>query len=362
MKITDNRSRCLPVIGLLIVLVSGTALAQYREIKLVTNTAAGGGKFTDSLLVNAWGVTYGPTTPLWVANQMSGWSTLYTGSGVAQNLEVSIPSVTSGSPGSPTGIVYNPTLGFKVQAPGANDAWASIFIFATLDGTISGWAPQANKTVAILAVNRASLEGAPVDPKPPMYTGLAITDLPSNNLIFAADVNNNWVDVYDENFNFVNRFTDPKAPAGYGPFGIQVMDGKVFVTFAPASGAPGGFVDVFDTAGVLRIGHFLHGAPLNQPWGIALAPADFGALSKALLVSNNTNSGTINGFNATTGKFVGTVTNSSGKPIVINQLWGIKFGGGTTLNGSRNVLYFTAGPDNNLDGVFGEIEALPATD
>jgi uncharacterized protein (TIGR03118 family) len=342
-------------LGLLVMLVSGSALAQYKKTKLVTNKAAGGGAFTDGLLTNAWGLTYGPGLPFWVSDEASGWSTLYSGSGSPQKLQVVIPSATTGA-GSPTGIVYNASSGFQVQD------WASIFIFATLDGTISGWAPQANPNEAIIAVNRATLKGAPADPNPPMYTGLAITDKSSNNLLFAADVNNNWVDVYDESFNFVSRFTDPKVPTGWGPFGIQMIDGRLFVTFAPASGAPGGFVDVFDAKGILKNHEFLHGAPLNQPWGIAVAPNNFGVLSGTLLVSNNTNAGTINGFNATTGEFVASVFDNAGKPIVIDQLWGIKFGGGSAANGEKNQLFFTAGPNNNKAGTFGMITVLPFTD
>ncbi|MGA8154470.1 MAG: TIGR03118 family protein [Terriglobales bacterium] len=326
-------------LGLLVMFLSGTALAQYKMVKLDSNLP-GIAKHQDTLLINAWGLAYGPSSPFWISDAGDGWSTTYNGQGVLESARIIVPSAGSGA-GSPTGIVYNGSSEFNVEG------WSSIFLFATLDGTISGWSPISNPTHAIIAVNNSG-SGA-------VYTGLAITSKPSGNFIFAADLANNKVDVYDGSFGFVTSFTDPGLPAGWGPFGIQDINGKVYVAFAPASGHKGGIVDVFSEAGVMLKHHFIHGAPLNQPWGFALAPANFGALSNALLISNNTNSGTINGFDAKTGKFIATITNSKG-PIVIDQLWGIEFGGGTAANGRTNRLYFTAGPKNNLDGTFGEIE------
>jgi uncharacterized protein (TIGR03118 family) len=294
----------------------------------------------DPLLVNAWGLTYAPGNAFWISDEGTGWSTLYDGKGNPQATQVVIPSANGTSAGSPTGIVYNGSQEFPVQG------WASIFIFATLDGTISGWAPQSNPKESIIAVNNSSSNAS--------YTGLAITNYASGNFIYAADINNNKVDIYDGNFNFVNSFTDPALPAGFAPFGIQDINGRLYVAFASASGAAGGVIDIFKEDGTF-VKHLIHGAPLNQPWGIALAPSDFGPLSDTLLVSNNTNTGTINGFNRKTGAFVGTIKNSEGKPIVIDQLWGIKFGGGTPANGGKNHLFFTAGPNNNTNGTFGVI-------
>jgi len=325
-------------LGLLLMFISGTALAQYSLVNLVSNQA-GRAKNQDPLLTNAWGLTYGPGGPFWISDNGSGWSTTYNGAGVPQSTSIVIPSASS-NPGSPTGIVYNGSQEFLVEG------WPSIFLFATLDGTISGWSPISNPNEAIIAVNNSG-SGA-------VYTGLAITSKASGNYLYAADAANNKVDVYDGTFSLVTSFTDPKLPAGFTPFGIQDINGQVYVAFANSSGLPGGFIDVFSEAGVL-LKHLVHGLPLNQPWGIALAPANFGALSYALLVSNNTNTGTINGFNATTGKFIGTITNSKGKPIVIDQLWGIEFGGGSPANGSTNELFFTAGPSKNANGIFGAI-------
>jgi uncharacterized protein (TIGR03118 family) len=319
--------------------VSTAALAQYQLTNLVSNQV-GSARYTDPLLVNAWGLAYGPGGPFWLSDAGSGWSTLYTGQGVKKGLQVLVPSESGASPGSPTGIVFNGSSDFQVQG------WSAIFLFATLDGTISGWAPQSNPNDAIVAVDN-STSGA-------MYTGLAITSKPSGNFLYAADLANNKVDVYDGSFNLVTSFTDSTLPAGYAPFGIQDIGGLVYVAFAQANEAPGGYIDVFREDGTF-VRQLAGGKPLNQPWGFAVAPKNFGKLSNTLLVSNNTNNGTINGFNLETGEYVGTIRDSKGKNIVIDQLWGIEFGGGTANNGRTNQLFFTAGPKNNLTGTFGVI-------
>jgi uncharacterized protein (TIGR03118 family) len=166
------------------------------------------------------------------------------------------------------------------------------------------------------------------------------------------------VDIYDGNFHLVKSFTDTTLPAGFAPFGIQDFGGLVYVAFAGNAGAPGGFIDIYSEDGTL-LKQLADGAPLNQPWGLAIAPKDFGPLSNTLLVSNNTNAGTINAFNAVTGQFVGTLKDANNKPIVINQLWAIRFGGGAAADGSTNQLFFTAGPDNNNAGLFGVIAFKP---
>ncbi len=223
---------------------------------------------------------------------------------------------------------------------------ASLFLFATLDGTISGWAPQSNFNEAILAVDNSANKA--------VYTGLAITSRTSGNLLYAADQANGKVDIYDANFAFVKSFTDTTLPAGFAPFGIQDINGLLCVTFANVNGGSGGFVDLFKEDGTF-VKTLIKGAPLNQPWGVAVAPRNFGPLSNALLVSNNTNSGTINAFDPITGAFVGRIKDEKGKPIVIDQLWGIAFPDSTGANGAPNHLYFTAGPQNNLAGTLGVI-------
>jgi uncharacterized protein (TIGR03118 family) len=326
-------------LGLAVMLVSNAALAQYQIINLDSNQARSA-KFMDPLQVNGWGLAYGPGGPFWVSDQGSGWSTLYNGQGVKQGLEVLIPSATGAGPGQPTGIVFNGSSDFQIGG------WNSFFLFATLDGTISGWAPQTNPNAAIIAVNN-SASGS-------MFTGLAVTNRPSGNLLYAADLANNVVDVYDGSFNLVNSFTDPTLPPGNAPFGIQDINGLVYVAFALVSEAPGGYIDIFQEDGTF-VRRLAEGAPLNQPWGLAVAPSHFGPLSNSLLVSNNTNNGTINAFNLVSGEFVGTVKDTSGNEIIINQLWGIEFGGGNANSGRTNQLFFTAGPYNNLAGTFGVI-------
>ena len=324
-------------LGLLMTFVSTAALAQYELTNLDSNQVKQA-KHTDPLSVNAWGLVHTPGSPFWVSDEGSGWSILYDGKGVKQGLEVEIPSANGAGTGSPTGIVFNGSGDFQVQGKGA------IFIFATLDGTISAWAPGVDRNNAVIMVPSTGAS----------YTGLAVTSKASGNFLFAANIASSKVDMFDGSYNLVGSFTDTTLPAGFTPFGIQDIDGLLYVAFASSTGGAGGFVDVFTESGTF-VKQLISGAHLNQPWGLAIAPKNFGPLSSTLLVSNNTNSGTINGFNALTGQFVGTIKDTSGKPIRIDQLWGIEFGGGTANNGKTNELFFTAGPSNNLAGTFGSI-------
>ena len=326
-------------LGLAVLFVSNAALAQYQLKNLVSNQIKAA-KFADPLQVNGWGLARSAGSPFWVSDQVSGWSTIYTGAGVKEGLVVSVPSFDGAGPGQPTGIVVNGSSDFQIG--GAN----SFFLFATLDGTISGWAPQTNRNDAIIVVNNWAAGAS--------YTGLAVTNRASGNLLYAANLAKNVVEVYDGGFNLVNSFTDSTLPAGYAPFGIQDIGGLVYVAFAQTNEAPGGYIDIFREDGTF-VKTLAAGAPLNQPWGFAVAPKNFGPLSNTLLVSNNTNNGTINGFNLETGQFVGTVRDTNGKNIAIDQLWGIEFGGGSASNGRTNQLFFTAGPANNLAGTFGVI-------
>ena len=325
----------------LLAIMCGTAQAQYQLTNLVSNQSQQA-LHQDPLLINAWGLVHAPGSPWWVSDNGSGRSTLYNSTGVARSLQVVVPAAKTGVTGSPTGIVFNGSSEFNVRD------FPAIFLFATLDGTISGWAPQSNPNQAIIAVNNSE-SGA-------SYTALAITSRTSGNLIYAADTANNKVDVYDGKFNHVKSFTDRTIPAGFTVFGIRDLDGLLYVSYARSNGGEGGFIDIYSESGVF-LKTLAKGAPLNQPWGFAAAPSGFGPLSNTLLVSNNTNSGTINAFNAITGAFVGTVTDTSGSVITIDQLWAIDFGDGVpnTNNGPANELFFTAGPNNNVDGTFGSI-------
>ncbi len=331
-------------LGLALIFASSAAMAQYQIKNLVSNQV-GQAKQDDPLLVNAWGLARSPGSPFWISDNGSGWSTLYTGAGVKQGLQVTIPSANGSGPGQPTGIVFNGSNDFQVGG------WNAFFLFATFDGTISGWAPQSNPNAAIIAVNNSSTLA--------QYTGLAITNHASGNFLFAADAWNNKVDMFDGNFKLLKSFTDPTIPAGFAPFGIQDIDGLLFVSFAAQSGGPGGVVDIYSEDGTW-LKQLTSGAPLNQPWAFAAAPKNFGPLSNTLLIGNdNGGSSTINAFNVLTGEFVGTVKDVTGKAIKIDQLWGLEFGGGTAKNGAKNQLFFTAGPNSSLAGTFGVISVAP---
>jgi uncharacterized protein (TIGR03118 family) len=337
-------------LGLAVMFFSSAALAQYQLTNLVSNQFAAA-HHDDPLSVNAWGLTYGPGSPFWISDEGSGWSTLYSGKGVEHSLKVLIPSATkAGGPGSPTGIVFNAWSDFKLGGS------PTFFLFATLDGTISGWpgTDPNNPNDASIAVNN-NASGA-------VYTGLAITNRVSGNLLYAVDNAHGKIDAYDGGFkpaHLAGSFTDSAISAGFAPFGIQDINGLVYITFASTTGGSEGFVDVFTEDGTLanpsQTQPLVHGGPLNQPWGIAVAPGNFGKLSNTLLISNNTNAGTINAFNLATGQYEGTVRDMNGKDILIDQLWGIEFGGGTANNGRTNQLFFTAGPHSNLAGTFGVI-------
>ena len=348
------------VTGLALMFLSSAAFAQYNIVNLESNQV-GKASHTDPLIANAWGIVHGHNTPWWVSDNFSGWSTLYDATGKAHSLRVLIPTAGNGpnsptggnGPGSPTGIVFNAANGSadpEFQVSG----WNSIFLFATIDGTISGWTFQANSNEAVIAVDNSGSKAS--------YTGLAITSNANGaNMLYAADNANNKVDVYDQTFTPVVKagaFTDPNIPAGFSVFGIQDINGDVYVTYAATNGGPEGFVDKYNEAGVLlsKSHPLISGGPLNQPWGIAAAPMNFGPLSGTLLVGNNiNNSGAINAFNIATGKFVGTIKDKNGKPILIDQLWGLGFGDGMGTNGRTNQLFFSAGPKNNFAGTFGVI-------
>lgn len=234
---------------------------------------------------------------------------------------------------------------------------AAAFIFATLDGTISGWNPQVaginpdGTSHATLAVDRSNAGT--------VYTGLAIGSNGGQFLLYAADGGpNRRVDVFDSKFNLVqlsmNAFTDPAIPAGFTTYGIQNINGDIWVTYTALNKGQGGFVDRFGADGILKMHAAVRG-PLHSPWGLAQAPADFGPMSNAILVSNNTSRGRINAFDPNTGEFLGPLLDASGNPIEIDQLWGIQFGHDGGPNGSHNQLFFTAGPNQYGNGLFGMV-------
>src|SRR5215469_3588816 len=227
----------------------------------------------------------------------------------------------------------------------------AIFIFATQDGLIVGWNPNIGGTNATVPANFTIKPGA-------SYTGLAIaTDAKSGQtFLYAADDSaNRQIDMYNSSYTRVQSFGDTEIPSNYAPYGIQAVNGQIWVTYTPLNKAQSGVVDIFNTDGTLAKHDAVHG-PLHSPWGIALAPADFGPMSNAILISNNTSRGRVNAFDPNSGEFLGPLRDASGKAIEIDNVWAIQFGhdggpGGTP----HNSLFFTAGPDGYAHGLFGVI-------
>ena len=309
---------------------------------------------TDPNLVNAWGVVFNPTGFVWVANNGSNTSTLYDGNGVVQSLVVAIPPGTGGAAG-PTGIVFNASQDFKVTQNGVTGA--SAFIFASEGGTISGWSPTVNRTSAVTVFDGGA--------NGPLYKGLAISSYAGANYLYAADFRNNTIDVYNGSFTratLPGTFRDPALPAGYAPFGIEAIGGNLYVAYAMQAasgpdevrGAGLGIVSVFDSSGVFLRRLVNVGGALNAPWGMAMAPANFGSISGDVLVANF-GDGKINAYNPSTGVFDGTLSRADGTPIVIVGLWGLAFGNGLNAQPS-NTLFFTAGPSNEAHGLYGRID------
>ena len=334
--------------------MGSAARADGGSAYLVRNLASDGvvaADHTDAHLKNAWGIAFNPFGFSWVANNHDGSSTLYDGAGVPQSLVVAVPSANGVDPGSPTGIVYNGSVDFVVS--NGTLSGASRFLFASEDGVISGWAPNVDLGHALAAV---VAPGA-------IYKGLALAANGSGNLLYATDFHNGRVDVYDRSFAKVattGGFVDPKLPPHYAPFGIQNLNGNLYVSFARQDrdavdevDGPGlGIVDVFDTDGVLlrrvatRIG-------LNAPWGLAIAPANFGEFSNRLLVANF-GDGSISGYDLHSGEFVGHLRGADGRKLALPGLWAIQFGNGLLGQGT-NTLFFAAGPNGEADGIYGSV-------
>jgi uncharacterized protein (TIGR03118 family) len=311
----------------------------------------------DRNLINGWGVAFNPTGFVWVANEGSSMSTLYDGNGVPNSLIVAIPAPAGAPAAHPTGIVFNGTQDFRIGPAGATAA--SPFIFATLTGTLAAWSPTINRTNALTAYD-GSGEGR-------AFTALAIASNNGASMLYATDFAHGTVEMFDANFKrvtTVGSFVDNNLPSNYLPFGIQAIGGHIYVAYAQRDAANGeempgaglGLIDEFDAAGVL-VRRVATGGALNAPWGMALAPQGFGALSGALLVGNF-GDGRINAYDASTGAFLGPVSDANGNAIVIPGLWGIAFGNG--VNGQPvNTLFFAAGPDDEAHGVYGRIDLVP---
>jgi uncharacterized protein (TIGR03118 family) len=307
----------------------------------------------DPDLINPWGLSYSPTGPFWVSDNNWGTSTVYNGAGAKQALTVNIPTASGAGLGSPTGQVFNATSGFTVTSGGKSGAAA--FLFATEDGTISGWAPSVDSANAIIAVNNSASIA--------VYKGLAIATKGKKTYLYAANFWSGDVEMYDSSFKMLKTFTDPTIPAGYAPYNVQAFGPLLYVTYAKqdaarhdsVSGAGFGYVDTFTLKGAFQA-RIVSQGNLNAPWGLDIAPAGFGDLAGDLLVGNF-GDGNINAYNPSTGAFVGQVDGSNGKPIVFTDLWGLINGNGGS-GGDANTVYFTAGLKGEQHGLFGSLSLI----
>ncbi|HWD40435.1 MAG TPA: TIGR03118 family protein [Fimbriimonas sp.] len=319
----------------------------FVQTNMVADTAAAGAAVVDPNLVNPWGVSFNPSGPFWVSDNGTGVSTLYNTAGQAQALVVQIPKAGGGNGGPVTGQVFNSTTDFAVGGS------AAFFIFSSEDGIISAW-NAGQGTQAAMVADRSGSNA--------IYKGLAMGSSGGNNFLFATDFHNGHVDVFDKNFAFVKSFTDPSLPAGFAPFGIATIGAQLYVTLAKQDGqkeddvaGPGnGYVDVFTTDGTF-VKRLVSKGALNSPWGLAVAPAGFGAIGGDLLVGNF-GDGKINVYNATSGASVGAMKNATGGSLVIDGLWGLIFGNGGS-GGNVGTLYFTAGPGHEAHGLLGSLTA-----
>jgi uncharacterized protein (TIGR03118 family) len=325
---------------------------RYQQINLVSDVS-GMAAVTDPNLVNPWGLVSSATSPWWISDNGTGLSTLYNGTGVITPLVVTVPAIPGATDASaPTGIVFNGVSTDFLVAP----AKPARFIFDTEEGTISAWN---SGTSAVLMVNNAGKA---------VYKGLALATNNGAQLLYAANFMAGTVDVFDNAFQpvklWAGAFHDPFLPKHYAPFNVQSVGDSIYVTFAlkesgsidEAHGAGRGFVDVFSTSGALQ--HRLQWGPwFNAPWGVVLAPADFGRFGGMILVGQF-GSGKIVAFDANNGRFRGLLRGSNGRSLKIDGLWALRFGNGAGA-GPIDTLYFTAGIDDEAHGLFGTLVPAP---
>lgn len=335
---------------------AGATTNQYTQTNLISDIP-GVARITDPNLVNPWGQATIGTTPLWVADNGTDSSTLYTG-GVNGSIPTPAPAtsplVVKIEGGAPTGTVGNTTgsttdflVHTKLGTAPAN------FIFASENGFITAWSRTVSGTVAKV------VGGSPHA----VYKGLALASVGTANYLYATDFHHARIDVFDGRFDRVrlgrHAFTDPSLPDGFAPFGIQLINGALYVSYAKqdakrhddVAGPGNGFVDVYSTSGVLQT-RLISQGDLNSPWGLVLAPATFGGFAGDLLVGNF-GDGTIHAYDPVHGTEAGTLTNTDGNPIAIDGLWGLRFGNGTF--GGPGDLVFTAGIAGESHGLLGEI-------
>ncbi|MGB9434943.1 MAG: TIGR03118 family protein [Candidatus Acidiferrum sp.] len=364
---------------------------EYIQTNLVSNVPViPAAVVTDPNLQNAWGLVHGPGTPWWISNNASGISTLYNTSGLnplnpsAQSPTpvlspvtivplnapggmpgngVKIPNAPSQpAPGSPTSAIFNGAASDFLLASGA----PAVFIFVTEDGTVQGWNPSVNATTAIIKVDNSQM---PNKNKGAVYKGATIAEINGKEFLLAANFRNGRIDVFDSNFQQVRiseeLFDDDEIPRDFAPFNVQGIGPNIYVTYAkqdaakhdPVGGAGLGYVVIFSPDG-RKLAHLQHGDWFNAPWGVVLAPADFGEFSHTILVGNFRGA-TIAAFNPLTGKFIGNMLDSNSAVVNIDGLWALVFGNGGA-SGPGSTLFFTAGPDNETNGLFGTLTPVSA--
>jgi len=317
---------------------------------------------TDPNLINPWGVASSHTGPFWVSDNGTGVTTIYDGRGAPVSIDghssitiAALPGQTD--PSAPTGQVFNDThRGFNISSNGHTGS--ARFLFATEDGTISGWNPNVDSASSVIAVDKSASDA--------VFKGLAIGSTHGHTYLYAADFHNGVVDVFNNHFHEVKHFTDKNLPDGYAPFNVQALNGHLFVTFAlqdadkedDVAGAGHGYVDEFDFSG-----HLLHRVasqgPLDSPWGLAIAPSGFGKFSHDLLVGNF-GDGRINAYDPHDFHFLGTVDDPSGNQVVIGDLWAL-VPGNRGPHSDPHSMYFTAGVQDEAHGLFGKLTAAPET-
>ena len=321
------------------IVASAQAGPTFSVTNLITNNQAiNPAQITDPNLVNPWGVSFSPTTPLWVSNEGTGVASLYK---ISTSDQVSIVTSPSLFPvmiqgGEVTGQFFNPSSTAFNGDP---------FVFVTQGGAIEGWRPALGNTAEVLSLANSANS----------YDGATLVTVNGNEYLLAANTKTGNIDVFNGTATqpgLPGNFKDPNLPAGFVPYNVQVLNGVVYVTYEQP-GKSGGIVDAFSTSGnfLARVGT---GGSLDQPWGLAIAPTSFGPLAGDLLVGNK-GSGEISVFNLANDTALGTLNGTNGSPIVIQDLWSLTIGNGTNA-GSTQQIYFTAGIGGYRDGLLGVIQ------
>jgi len=361
----------LPAAVAVAAIPGGSALAssagnKFHQTNLISDRGDQGAQVVDPNLQNSWGLAFSPTSPLWVADNNSGVATLYSinvgGTTAAKvPLTVTLPGgrASTGDGSSPTGQVFNPTSGFVVTSKAGSGP--GLFIFSAEAGQISAWNPVADPVVA-----GASTAQVEFSSRTAVYKGLAIASTRHGTFLYASNFHDGTVDVFNSRFHLVHLrggFRDRRLPAGYAPFGIQEIRGFIYVTYALQNAAkhddvagPGhGFIDIYTTNGFL-VKRLVSRGDLNSPWGLAEAPDGFGPFGGMLLVGNF-GDGLIHAYGLFSGRPHGALLDKSRQPIQIDDLWALKFG--TAATGGTGTLLFSAGINDEKDGLVGSINPVP---